>query len=382
MIIKTKLICFLFFLYIFKNLYSYEIIRDPIFEDYFIDLSKELKLNKIDVYLVKNKSANAFVIEDKIYFTTGLFEEINEEDTLKLIFLHEYGHIIKNHFQAKKIKTLQANNKSAFYNLFSIGLGVIAGNANISIGTSITLNTSIINDISNHSVNYEIEADNFMINQIEKNKIHTLELISFLKKIDVTHENYFSTHPRSQERINNLNKFNFKKLENSQKFEWIKAKYSHKSRVKKFNVFFINLKKGIFNKDEKLNGIDKQLIKYEAYKRGFLIKDWEDEFHNLSTINSNSFLKIEYINYLLDNNLESKYYIIENLKFNKKLKDEYFYYFIYGKYYNKISNKNLSNFYFCQFYKYINSKNKADFFCKKYDIKDIPILDKSYALFK
>ena len=43
---------------------------------------------------------------------------------------------------------------------------------------------------------------------------------------------------------------------------------------------------------------------------------------------------------------------------------------------------NLSNFYFCQFYKTINSKNKADFFCKKYDIKDIPTLDKSYALFK
>ena len=48
----------------------------------------------------------------------------------------------------------------------------------------------------------------------------------------------------------------------------------------------------------------------------------------------------------------------------------------------KLIKINLSNFYFCQFYKAINSKNKADFFCKKYDIKDIPTLDKSYALFK
>ena len=61
--------------------------------------------------------------------------------------------------------------------------------------------------------------------------------------------------------------------------------------------------------------------------------------------------------------------------------NEYFYYYIYGKYYKKINN-NLYNFYFCQFYKAINLKNKADFFCKKYDIKDIPTLDKSYALFK
>ena len=61
---------------------------------------------------------------------------------------------------------------------------------------------------------------------------------------------------------------------------------------------------------------------------------------------------------------------------------EYFYYYIYGKYYNKIENNNLSNFYFCQFYSSINDKNKADFFCKKYDIKNIPTLDKLYAVFK
>ena len=65
-----------------------------------INLSKELNLNKIDVYLIKNKSANAFVINNNIYFTTGLLELINNEDTLKAIYLHEYGHIIKNHFQS------------------------------------------------------------------------------------------------------------------------------------------------------------------------------------------------------------------------------------------------------------------------------------------
>ena len=53
--------------------------------------------------------------------------------------------------------------------------------------------------------------------------------------------------------------------------------------------------------------------------------------------------------------------------------DEYFYYYIYGKYYKKINNNNpFITFYFCQFYKLINYQNKADFFCKKYDIKDIP----------
>ena len=76
--------------------------------------------------------------------------------------------LIKNHFQSKKIKIQQSNNKNTFYNLFSLGLAVITGNANIGIGTSITLNSNLINEISKHSVNFEIEADNFMIESNKK----------------------------------------------------------------------------------------------------------------------------------------------------------------------------------------------------------------------
>ena len=382
MINKYKFICLTYFLFIFNNIYSYELIRDPIFENYFADISNQLKLEKIDVFLIKNKTSNAFVIEDNIYFTTGLLEVINDEDTLKAIYLHEYGHVIKNHFQSKKIKIQQSKNKANFFGLFSVGLAVLTGNANIGIGSSISLNSNLINEISKHSINFEIEADNFMINQIKKNKINTSELKSFLSEVDDPNNNYFRTHPRSEDRINNLKKFKYKKSKNSEKFEWIKSKYSKNSNYKNFNIFFKNLEKGIFNEEDKLNKINRELMKYEAFKKGFIVNDWNNEFQNLLTINGNSFLKIEYINYLLDNNLDDEYYIIEDLKFDKNLINEYFYYFIYGKYYNKIGSINLANFYFCNFYKAVNLKNKADFFCKKYDIKDIPTLDKSYALFK
>ena len=382
MINKYKFIYLTYFFFIFNNLYSYELIRDPIFENYFSDISKQLKLEKIDVFLIKNKTSNAFVIEDNIYFTTGLLEVINDEDTLKAIYLHEYGHIIKNHFQSKKIKIQQSKNKVNFFSLFSVGLAVLTGNANIGVGSSISLNSNLINEISKHSINFEIEADNFMIDQIKKNEINTSELKSFLSKVDEPNNNYFRTHPRSKDRINNLEKFKYKKSKNSEKFEWIKSKYSKNSNYKNFNIFFKNLEKGIFNEEEKLNKINRELMKYEAFKKGFIVNDWNNEFQNLLTINGNSFLKIEYINYLLDNNLDDEYYIIEEFKFNRDLINEYFYYFIYGKYYNKIGSINLANFYFCNFYKAVNLKNKADFFCKKYDIKDIPTLDKSYALFK
>ncbi len=381
MINKYTFIFIINLIFISKNIFSYEIIRDPIFEDYFANLAKELKLNKKETYLVENKSANAFVFNDSIYFTTGLLEAIDNEDTLKAIYLHEYGHIIKKHFKSKKIKIQQNKNKIALYNLFSIGFAVLTNNQNIAIGTTITLNNNLVNEISRYSVNFEIEADYFMIEQIKKNKISTYELISFLNQPDKKSNNYFQTHPNNQDRINNLKNLNYKNTKNSVIFDWIKSKYSFNSGNQSFNIFFKKLEKGIFNKEEKLN-ISKQLIQYEAFKKGIYVDNWNNEFQKLLLINNNSFLKIEYINYLLDNNLFDKYEIIEDLKFDKNIMNEYFYGYIYGKYYSKINNNHLSNFYFCQFYKSISSKNKSDFFCKKYDNKYIPTLDKSNAIFK
>ncbi len=379
--IKIKFFYLVIFVIFINKLYSYEIIRDPIFEDYFDSLSKELKINKSNVFLTRNHSANAFVINNNIYFTTGLLRIIKNEDTLKAIYLHEYAHLIKNHFLSKKFNIQENSNKNSIYNLFSVGLAVFTGNTTIGLGTSVTLNSNLIDEISKHSINYEIEADNFMINQIKKNKINTSELISFLENID-NNNNYFRTHPKTSDRISNLRGFDYDKKINSKMFEWIKSKYSNDSNIESFNIFFKNLNKGIFKQNEVLNGVNNTLIKYEAFKKGFIVDDLENNFQDLLNINDNSFLKIEYINYLLENNLNNKYYIINDLKFNKDVMKEYFYNYIYGKYYQKIGDLNLSYFYFCQFYKGINSNNKADFFCKKYDIKDIPVLDKSYALFK
>ena len=380
--IKINFIYVTFFLFFFNKLLSYELIRDPIFEDYFIGISEELNLDKINVYLIDSKTSNAFVIENNIYFTTGLLKEINNEDTLKAIYLHEYGHIFNNHFQAKKINIQQSQNKNIYYNLFSFGLAAISGSPNMGLGTSITLNSSIIRNLSRHSVEFEIEADNFMIDQIKKNKINTEELIIFMDNLLEKSNNYFRTHPRHNERINSLKNIIYTNSENSNEFEWIKSKYSKNSKNKSFNLFFENLDKGIFYQDKNLNFINKKIIQYEAFKKGFFIENWHINFQKLLKINDSPFLKIEYINYLLDNNLNEKYYIIEELKYDNNIMNEYYYSYIFGKYYDKINNNNLSNFYFCQFYKAINSSNKSDFFCQKYDIKDIPILDKSHALFK
>ena len=248
-----------------------------------------MKLNEVNVYLINSKSANAFVINNNIYFTTGLFDEINNEDTLKAIFFHEYGHIIKDHFHAKKIKIDQFNSRRGIYSLFSIGLAVIAGNIDIGIGTSITLNNNLVNEISKHSINYEIEADNFMINQIKENKINTFELISFLENLNDSSNSYFKTHPRSRDRINNLKELNFTKNKNSFKFNWIKSKYSNNFKKLSFNKFFINLEKGIFDHDTEIDKINQLEIEFEAFKKVIFLEEWSNNFQKLLDINDSPF---------------------------------------------------------------------------------------------
>ena len=148
--------------------------------------------------------------------------------------------------------------------MFSIGLAIISGNSDVGIGASISLNSNLINEISIHSINFEIEADNFMIEQIKKNKINIDELVSFLNSLPNTKNNYFKTHPNNIDRINNLKKINFAQSINSNKFSWIKSKYSNNSKNNSFNNFFKNLEKGIYNQNKKIAKIDNYIVQYEV----------------------------------------------------------------------------------------------------------------------
>ena len=106
----------------------------------------------------------------------------------------------------------------------------------------------------------------------------------------------------------------------------------------------------------------------------------EEIFQELYSINDNSFLKIEYFNYIIDNQLSDLYELIEKNKENKAIQKEYYFHYIYGKYYAKRNNLNLSNFYFCQFFKTTNQSQKIDYYCDNYDKNKISNLDNSYAL--
>ena len=372
----------LFLIFFSINAYSLEIIRDPIFENYFKNIQIKYNLPVANVYIVEHNEINAFVIDKSIYFTTGMLKNIKQEDVLKSIYFHEVGHIYHNHYNSKKLKLNSSKKNMIYNNLLSIGTAIFANNANIGIATNLSINQSILNTLSIDSIRYEIQADNFMLENINKNKINTSDLIKFFDDLPDINK-FYKSHPLNKDRVISLKKYtHFKKNNNSIKFEWLKAKYGRNSNIKEFNNFFSSLDKGIININEAKLLKNMYYANYEIYKMGFIINDIEQIYVNLIKDNSNSYLKTEFYNMVIDNNITKYYEDIEKNKHNSELQGEYFFYFLYGKYYNIINKTDLSNFYFCQFYKMAGLKNKSNYYCNKYDMKSIPKIDNSYAIFK
>jgi predicted Zn-dependent protease len=308
---------------------------------------------------------------------------IEDEDALKAIYFHELGHIKNNHLQSRRIKLEKDKNKRKLNNIFSIGLAILSKNPNLGVASSLTLDKNLINNFSQYSIRHEIEADDFMINKIKEFDLNTNGLIDFFKYLPDQKNYYFQSHPRPNERINLLNKYSKDEKKNgSIIFEWIKAKYSKNSDIDEFNYFFSNLEKGINSIDLLNDLIDKSIVQYELYKKGFLTEQSEQILMNLMKINDNSYIKIEFFNTILDFNLNKYHSSIEKEKHNKSFQEEYFYFWIMGKFYNVLEKHDLSNFYFCQFFQFSRSLDKSNFYCNNYDINNISKTDMSYALFK
>ena len=379
MIVLFKILLFFFCI----NAHSLEIIRDPIFENYFRNIQIKYDLPVSNVYIVNQNEINAFVLGNNVYFTTGIINHIKSESVLKSIYFHEVGHIYHSHYNSKKIEINTSRENKIFNNLFSIGIAIFTNNKDIGIATNLSIDKSILNRLSTNSIRFEIQADNFMLKEISKNEINTSDLIKFFNDLPENNNYFFKSHPSNKERVILLRKYtNFKKRENSINFEWLKAKYGKNSNIIEFNNFFQSLEKGIVNMNSTKLLENKNYVNYEIYKTGIAVDDIDKIYINLIKTNSNPFLKIEFYNMIIDSNLTKYFEMIESDKNNREIQSEYFFHFLYGKYYNRVNNKDLSNFYFCQFYKMINLKNKSDYYCNNYDIKSIPGIDNSYAILK
>ena len=364
----------------FSNLNAIEIIRDQVFEHYLKETLLELTGEEnIEFRLVNDVKENAFVIDNNyIFFTKGILKNISNENALISIMLHEYGHIKKNHVFQKKIKADKLKEFSKYNNIFSLLVGLSLSNTEVMFGTSLTINEGLIQDFLKNSVAFENEADDLMIYYLNKNYLYKQPIYDFLDDLSKNNldDSYRRTHPtindRKEKVLIHIDKGN--KSIKSNKFTYLKAKYFMNSENENYNNFFKNIKNG---KHVKIKDTEfEQIFEYELFKIGMSQENAINIYKSVIEIFDNSYVKLEFLNHLIDNDyydLLSKN--INIYKNNENIKNEFYYLYIMGKAYDYFNQENESFFYFCNFYKKNNIIRLTNYYCNKYDRNKINIID-------
>ncbi|MCF8321535.1 MAG: M48 family metallopeptidase [Flavobacterium sp.] len=213
---------------------NYRFIKNDSLKNEFLIVAKplfkqiEAKGYTIDLYFVKNSEINAFALPGgKVIIQTGLIENAKSWEEVLGVLSHELAHVTRRHHLRGII------NNIGIFTLISVAFGDISAIA----GTAANLGGELAS-LSNSRA-FENEADETGWEYMVKAKINPAGFISFfetlknenkketaidstLSKVDLS---FLSTHPNTQDRIDNLKK---KQTKDTSKYE---------SMGKNFNVF-------------------------------------------------------------------------------------------------------------------------------------------------
>lgn len=178
---------------------------DPIF------VAAGLEPKDINIYLVNDKSLNAFVTDgQKMFLHTGLILEAKTPNQLKGVIAHETAHIAGGHL-ARSVEAERAAMVPAFV---SIALGIVAIAAGAPDAGAALLASSqqfaILNYFTYTRVQ-EASADQGAAQYLETTSQSPQGLIDFFERFrymevmtDARREPYFRSHPLSTDRISAL----------------------------------------------------------------------------------------------------------------------------------------------------------------------------------
>ena len=202
---------------------------------------------------------NAFVTENNnIYIHTGLLENLDSFEELEGIIAHEIGHLKLGHVESRRILS-KKNSNLINISIFALLGATLAGSDN-NLNGSILIGTDFFNKKQfKYNRTQELEADIFSIKALNKLKKSSIGLNKFFKKIEERNKlfpkknNYYTSHPNSENRlelINSLSNFKnnnlnttiyYKNLELD--LQKLKIKLTAYTKNKqKFNVIKKNLK--------------------------------------------------------------------------------------------------------------------------------------------
>ncbi len=170
-----------------------------------------LNTTSVDMYLVNDKSLNAFVTRGQnIFIHTGLILEANTPNQLKGVIAHESGHIAAGHL----IRRDQSNKSAYGKMLIAAGLGIaaiLAGEGQA--GATILAGSQQFGvlDVLAHSRINEASADQAAAKYMEISGQSGRGLLQFFEKFryqevlsNARRYPYFRGHPLSSDRIDKL----------------------------------------------------------------------------------------------------------------------------------------------------------------------------------
>ena len=209
----------IFFIFFTSSVFAKNItiIRDTEIEFFLQNLinnftaNEDIKSFSIKPLIVIDNSMNAFVTGNNyIYIHTGLLENLDSFEELEGIIAHEIGHLKLGHVESRKILS-EKNSSLLNIGVFAL-LGASLAGSNNNVNGSILIGTDFFYKKQfKYNRTQELEADIFSIKALNKLKKSSIGLSSFFKKIEERNKlfsnenNYYASHPNSENRLEIIN---------------------------------------------------------------------------------------------------------------------------------------------------------------------------------
>ena len=187
-----------------------------------------------EIVLINDPTINAFVAGGQTIFVhTGLITSAKSADDLVFVLSHETGHIVGGHITRGMAAMEKAQTTALISTLMGGLLAVVAGRPDAGIAVMLGSQSSAMGSFAGYRQTEESSADRVAVDVVRKLGYSMQGFTNVMKEIQAQerlnadeYQNYLRTHPITQDRRQNLQRFTDKAgpVHQDKNFTRIKAK--------------------------------------------------------------------------------------------------------------------------------------------------------------
>ena len=235
-----KIILFLLVLLLGQRAWALSVIRDSEIENvltgYVRQIFKTVDLppENAEIVLINDPSINAFVAGGQTIFVhTGLITSAKSADDLVFVLSHETGHIVGGHITRGMVAMEKAQTTALISTLMGGLLAVVSGRPDAGIAVMLGSQTSAMGSFAAYRQTEESSADRVAVDVVGKLGYSMQGFTNVMQEIQAQErlnagefQNYMRTHPMTQDRRQNLQRFTegARPVHQDKSFTRIKAK--------------------------------------------------------------------------------------------------------------------------------------------------------------